>query len=293
MGDHHVHLHPHGPYDGTGPPPGEYPAGHIEAYVEAALARGADEVGFTEHLYRCADATHLLGAFWEREPRRDLADQAREFVTSDMALNLEDYVAAVVAAQERGLPVKLGLEVDFFPESIEAVSDHLAGYPFDFLIGSVHWVGGWSVDHGDVAGEYERRGVDEAYEGYFELETALAASGMVDVLAHADVIKKFGHRPTVDPTRWYRAVTAAAAGTGTAIEVSTAGLHKPVAEMYPSPDFLAEAFAAGLGITLASDAHVPTECGRDRGLAIEFARRAGYSTRVRFERRRAIEVPLT
>ncbi|NNF69822.1 MAG: histidinol-phosphatase HisJ family protein [Acidimicrobiia bacterium] len=293
MGDHHVHLHPHGPYDGTGPAPGEYPPGHIESYIERALERGADEVGFTEHLYRCADVSHLLGRFWESEPRQDLAVQAREFVTSDLALNLEDYVSAVVDAKDRGLPVKLGLEVDFFPESIEAVSEHLSRYPFDFLIGSVHWVGGWSVDHDDAVHEYDRRGVDTAYADYFALETALAASGMVDVLAHADVIKKFGHRPTAVPAEWYRKVASAAAATGTAIEVSTAGRYKPVAEMYPAPEFLGEAFSAGVGITLASDAHVPEECGRDRDIAIEYARAAGYTTRIRFEERRAMEVPLS
>ncbi|NNC73892.1 MAG: histidinol-phosphatase HisJ family protein [Acidimicrobiia bacterium] len=292
MGDHHVHLHPHGPYNGTGPALGEYPPGHIEAYVETALARGADEVGFTEHFYRCADVSHLLGAFWEAEPRQDLATQSRDFVTSDGALNLEDYVVAVVAAKDRGLPVKLGLEVDYFPESIAAVCDHLAQYPFDFLIGSVHWVGGWSVDHDDVVHEYERRGVEAAYADYFALETALAASGAVDVLAHADVIKKFGHRLPEPPVDWYRKVAAAAAESGTAIEVSTAGRYKPVAEMYPAPEFLAETWAAGVGITLASDAHEPGECGRDRDVAIEYARAAGYTTRLRFENRNAIEVPL-
>ena len=85
MGDYHVHLHPHGPYDGTGPEPGTYPAAHIEAYVETALSRGVDEVGFTEHLYRCTEAEELLGTFWgertavgsrgsHRPQRRDRAD---------------------------------------------------------------------------------------------------------------------------------------------------------------------------------------------------------------------------
>jgi histidinol-phosphatase (PHP family) len=291
VGDHHVHLHPHSP-GGAGPPPGEYPVGHVDAYVETALMRGADEVGFTEHLYRCVESAEALGPFWEREPRKDLAELTARFVAEDRNLSLERYVEVVVDAKERGLPVQLGLEVDFFPDTIDAVLDLLGPYPFDFLIGSVHWVGGWSVDHDASAYEYERRGVDQAYADYFAWELQLAASGAVDVLAHADVIKKFGHRPSEPPLDLYQKVAAAAAATGTAVEVSTAGLSKPVGEMYPAPQFLGICRAAGVAITLASDAHVPEDCALHRDRAIAFARAAGYTERVRFDRRRATSVPL-
>ena len=100
MGDYHVHLHPHGPYTGDGPPPGEYPPGHIEAYIDAAQRRGADEVGFTEHLYRCIESADALGEFWADEPRSDLAEHARDFVHEDRTLSLEKYVQAVTAARE-------------------------------------------------------------------------------------------------------------------------------------------------------------------------------------------------
>lgn len=292
MADYHVHLHPHGPYAGEGPPPGVYPPGHIEAYVETALGRGADEVGFTEHLYRCTEAAQALGEFWEDEPRRDLADQARDFVMEDRTLSLNRYVEAVAAARDQGLPVKLGLEVDFFPRSIDAVLDLLEPYPWDFLIGSIHWVGGWSIDHDGAAFEFERRGVERAYQDYFEWETALAASGAVDVLAHADVVKKHGHRLPEPPLELYAKVAAAAAGTQTAVEVSTAGLQKPIREMYPGPEFLRACFEAGVEISLASDAHFPHEAARDRTLAVAAARAAGYTRRVRFTRRSRELVPL-
>lgn len=291
MGDYHVHLFPHGPYDGTGPEPGTYPPGHIEAYVEAAAANGVAEVGFTEHLYRCVESAGVLGRFWEQE-RPDLAAVTERFVAEDRVLTLEGYVEAVVDAKDRGLPVLLGLEVDYFPETIDAVADLLAGYPFDFLIGSVHWIGGWPVDHSDATYEYARRGVERAYEEYYALEESLAASGAVDVLAHADVIKKYGHRPAEPPLDAYRAVAKAAAGTGTAVEVSSAGLYKPVEEVYPAPDFLAACFDAGVGITLASDAHYPGEAGRDHDRVVAAARVAGYTERLRFAARVATPVPL-
>ena len=292
MGDHHVHLHPHGPYEGEGPPPGEYPPGHLERYVEVALGRGADEVGFTEHLYRCEEAAPVLGPFWEDEPRRDLADQARHHMETDLALSLDRYVDVVVAARDQGLPVRLGLEVDFFPATIEAVLDLLEPYPWDFLIGSIHWVGGWSIDHDDVMYEFERRGVEKAYADYFDWETQLAASGAVDVLAHADVVKKFGHRPAEPPLDLYRTLAAAAAASGTAVEVSTAGRYKPAREMYPALELLQAMFDADVPITLASDAHVPEECARDRDLAIAYARSVGYTHRARFTRRHRELIPL-
>lgn len=285
MGDYHVHLHEHGPYRGAGPPLGEYPPGHIEAYVEQAAQRGLNEVGFTEHLYRCVESEPVLGHFWENEPMQDLAADTAKMVTEDRTLSIEAYVEAVLAAKDRGLPVKLGLEVDFFPESIDGVLELLEPYPWDFLIGAVHWVGGWSVDYGVSAYEFARRGLRKAYEDYFELETQLAASGVVDALAHVDVVKRYGHVLSETPTDLYAPVVEAAAASGTAVEVSSAGLHKPVGELYPAPTFLEMFNAAGVPITLASDAHVPEECGRDVATVVEAARAAGYVEHLVFHQR--------
>lgn len=292
MGDYHVHLHPHGPYRGVGPEPGHYPDAHIEAYVEAAAANGAAEVGFTEHLFRCVESTPALGPFWEREDRADLAEQAEAFVREERVLSLDRYADAVVAAKDRGLPVLLGLEVDFFPETIDAVVELLDPYPWDFLIGSTHWVGAWAIDHPGVAHEFERRGVRRAYEDYFAIEEQLAASGAVDVLAHVDVVKKQGRHLDNPPADLYAKVVAAAAAGGTAVEVSTAGLHQPAGELYPNHVFLEMFFEAGVPITLASDAHYPEQCGRDLPVAVAAAREAGYRDRLRFRNRSAELVPL-
>ncbi len=291
MSDYHLHLHPHEPAEG-GPPPGEYPDGHIESYVEAAASRGVTELGFTEHLYRCVEAEAVLGPFWEQEPDQWLADYSEAFVVKDRNLSIDRYVDAVLAAQGRGLPVLLGLEVDFFPETIDAVMEFLAPYPWDFLIGSVHWVGGWAIDSSGAAGEFPRRGVETAWEQYFDLETRLAASGAVDVLAHVDVCKKFGHRPAEEPLHLYEQVVQAAAASGTAVEVSSQGLARPSAEVYPAPAFLRMFHEAGVPITLASDAHVAAEAGWGHDEVVAAARAAGYSQMLRFRARRRELVPL-
>ncbi|MFO7293500.1 MAG: histidinol-phosphatase [Actinomycetes bacterium] len=295
MSDYHLHLHPHVGFDGeaTGVPQGRYPPGHIEAYVETAAARGVTELGFTEHLYRCKEAAPVLGRFWEAPGTPDdVAELSRAMVEADLTLSLDDYVDAVVAAKDAGLPVKLGLEVDFFPDTIDAVLDLLEPYPWDFLIGSVHWIGGWAIDASHSLHEFQRRGVAEAWRQYFDLEAELAASGAVDVLAHVDVIKKYGLRPDVDPSGWYDAVVSAAAESGTAVEVSSQGLRKPAREVYPAPEFLERFHAAGVPITLASDAHVPEEAAWGHAEVVAAAKAAGYTTHLVFEKRRPSEVPL-
>lgn len=272
---------------------GEYPAGHIEAYVEAAAARGVTELGFTEHFYRCREAAPVLGEFWNAAGTpEDVALLSKAMVEADLTLSLEAYVEAVTSAQDAGLPVKLGLEVDFFPESIDRVLDLLEPYPWDFLIGSVHWIGGWAIDASHSVHEFERRGVEQSWADYFELEEQLARSGVVDVLAHVDVIKKYGLRPEVDPAPWYSSVVAAAEASGTAVEVSSQGLRNPADEVYPAPDFLRRFHAAGVPITLASDAHFPADAAWGHAEVVAAARAAGYTSRLRFDRRRAEEVPL-
>lgn len=291
MSDYHLHLHPHEP-SLDGPPPGEYPPGLIESYVEAAAERGVGELGFTEHLYRCVEAAPVLGRFWESDPNPDLAAQTAAFVFADQNLGLESYVEAVLSARDEGLPVRLGLEVDFFPETYAAVLELIDPYPWDFLLGSVHWVGGWAIDSAEVTFEFERRGVDRAWHEYFELVTELAATGGVDVLAHVDVCKKYGYRPADEPVEAYAAVIEAAVSTGTAVEVSSQGLRNPAAEVYPSPRFLRMCCEAGIAVTLGSDAHRAEQVAHATERVRAAAAAAGYTSHLRFDQRRRREVPL-
>lgn len=292
MADYHVHLHPHGPWSGEGPQPGHYPMDHIEAYVESALSNGADHIAFTEHLYRCVESEDVLGKWWTSDPRKDLRDYTTSYVRSERVLSLERYVQAVVDAKDHGLPVRLGLEVDFFPGTAEAVLEFLDPYPFDVLIASTHWLGAWGIDLQDQVFEFDRRGVRQAYEDYFRTETELAASGMFDVLAHADVVKKQGAFLDDVPHDLHEELAVAAARGGTAVEVSTAGLYQPAKEMYPARPLLERFHNHAVPITLASDAHVPEHCGRDRNRAVALAKDVGYNQRIEFSRRVGTLVPL-
>lgn len=292
VSDYHLHLHPHG-RDFDWPPHGEYPPGLLESYVEVAAARGVFEIGFTEHLYRTEEGAAVLGRFWEDDPNEFLRLHTEQMMKNDSGLSLARYVEAILAAKQRGLPVKLGLEVDFFPQTIDAVMDLLAPIPFDFLLGSVHWVGGWAIDASDVTGEFERRGIDQAWEEYFILVADLARRGVVDVLAHVDLPKKFGFRPLKEPVHLYQRVVDAAAASGMAVEVSSQGLRRPVGEAYPSALFLAMFGQANVPITFASDAHRAEDTAHAFPELRDLARAAGYRSYVRYTARRPESVPLT
>lgn len=291
MSDYHLHLHPHRSVPGA-PTPGIYPAGHVNRYVEAALARGVTEIGFTEHLYRCAESELVLGRWWEHDPDLGLRGEFAEWIGAERMLSLEEYVEVVLDAKARGLPVKLGLEVDFVPGTEAAVLELLAPYPFDYLVGSVHWIGAWNFMREAALAEFERRGVRAAFEQYFALKTALAESGMVDVLAHADVIARHALRPDGDLRDMYEPVVAAAVRSNTAVEISSVGLRLPAGDVFPAPAFLALFGAAGVPITLASDAHVAEDAAHGHEAVVAAARAAGYASYLRFERRQRLPTPL-
>lgn len=282
MSDYHLHLHPHR-LRASDPIPDGFPPELIERYCRAARSRGVPELGFTEHLYRFRESEGVLGRFWEADRGMGssltaLADFTARMVELDRVFRLEEYVEAVLAAKDRGLPVLLGLEVDFIPGTEEAVSELLAPYPWDFLLGAVHWVGAWAIDTAECSEEFERRGVEKAWEQYFELVVEMIGSGIADVLAHVDLCKKYGHRPARDPWDLYRWVVESASAGEMAVEVSSQGLRNPAREVYPSPAFLRMFRQAGVPITLASDGHRADEVGWGRRRVVAAARAAGYRT---------------
>ena len=243
----------------------------VDPFVEAAQAMGGDEICFTEHVYYFKQTRSLWSIPYQSER---------------CVYDLEPYVQAVVDARTRGLPVKLGLEVDYVAGREEETRALLAPYPWDYLLGSVHYVDGLAVD-----GEprlLDAVGGKEAWRRYFERLEAAARSGLFDSLSHPDLVKIFGERTEFD----YGPVADTIAESGVAVEVSTAGLRKPVGEMYPHPELLAACRERDVPVTLASDAHSPDLVGRDFDRAVRLLQSAGYETVTIFEQRLARQEPL-
>jgi histidinol-phosphatase (PHP family) len=291
MGDYHVHIHPHREVAGA-PVPGTFPADYIDRFVETALARGATEVGFVEHLYRCVESVPVLGQWWKKDPNPHLVAEMDEIMARELDMSLDAYVDAILAAKQRGLPVKIGLEVDFEPGTVAAVLDLIRPYPWDYLMASVHWVGAWWFLRPTGPAEFARRGVRRAFEEYFELATAMAETGMADTIGHVDVIKVAGMMPDGSLRYLWEPVVEATVRSGMAVEVSSQGLLRAVKEIYPAPEFLRMFNAAGVPITLGSDAHVPDESAIYYDTVVAEARRAGYTEFLRFDARQRLLTPL-
>ncbi len=252
MLDYHLHLWPHTRPDAP------LALDQVAAYCARAEAAGVQEIALTEHLFRFVQAERLLGGFWEDDDvpahlRRSMAEYWRFHVSAD----LDEYVETVLEARRQGLPVVLGLEVDYYRGRMDQVAALLGDYPFDVLLGSVHWIGGWRFDDLDDAvsmSEWPARKVDECWDAYTGALDELAGTGACDVLAHPDVIKAAGYRPE-HPKEWWDRMADAAASSGMATEVSSAGWRKPAAEQYPAEGLFARLAARGVPFTTASDAH--------------------------------------
>jgi histidinol-phosphatase (PHP family) len=241
----------------------------VTRFVDVAAERGIDEIGFSEHVYYFEQTRSL----WTVPYHLDHCSH-----------DIEPYVEAIGEAKRLGMPVKLGIEVDYVPGREAETAELLAPYPWDFVLGSIHFIGEAGIDGQPTL--IAEVGVETAWRAYYETLAAAAASGLFDSLAHPDLVRM--HGPEI-PWRWGDVADSLDAAC---LEVSSSGLHKPHGKLYPNPELLREACERGAAITLASDAHVPANVGRDFGRAIEHARAAGYETVTVFEQRQARQEPL-
>jgi histidinol-phosphatase (PHP family) len=270
--DYHLHLRPDEPET---PPERHFTAENVERYRRAAAAAGIDELGVAEHVYRFTQALDLWRhPFWREQARDDL-DAYCEFA--------------------RGAGLKVGVECDFVPGAEQRTAALLEARDFDYVVGSVHFVGERAVDHEgwDV---WEAGGdADEVWRRYFEALARCARSGLFDVLAHPDLVKVWGRGrplPDRDLRFFYEPAVEAIEASGIAVELSTAGLRKPVGELYPAPAFAELCVEAGAPFALSSDAHQPEQVGFGYGQAIELLERLGVGEICVFEGRRRRLEPL-
>lgn len=286
--DSHVHLQPHG----EKPP---VTRERIEQYLEVARRRGVEQVAFTEHLFRFEEAYRLLYGWWDADrDHPQLRATTAAYWRDHVSMSVADYVRTVEEAKSAGLPVLLGLEMDWLTGRADELRAFLEPYAWDIVLGSVHWIGAWGFDSASRepdAAEWRLRDIDGVYADYAALLRELASAGLCDVLAHSDLPKIFGHRPT-SLTPLHDAIVEAAQAGGCAVEMNSHGWNKPCAEAYPAPPVLERARAAGLPITLASDAHQPERVGERFDDLAAIAARAGYEEFVSFRERRAVAHPL-
>ena len=281
MLDYHLHLWPHSQRDA------EATVEQVAAYCERAVDAGVSEIAITEHLFRFTQAKDLLGGFWDELDGDALRPGMAAYWDHHARVDLDAYVQVVQAVKAEGLPVVLGLEVDYYAGRMDQVARLLADYPFDVLLGSVHWLGAWRFDvlHEPlVMAEWDVRDIDAVWDEYTRAMEELGASGVCDVFAHPDLVKIAGRLPLV-PDEFYDRITEAAVRSGMAAEVSSAGWRKPVGEEYPAPPLLKRFVEQGVPLTTASDGHALPDVAdraddlRDLLLGAGVTRLQGYRDR--------------
>lgn len=248
--------------------------GEPEAYVDAAIAAGLSAYGISDH----APAIP--------EPFDDWRMSAEE---------LPEYFAWIDRARIRAngrIPIRSGLECDWLEGCEPWIGELSDRYAWDYLIGSVHYLGDWDFDNPKWLGRWAESDVEAVWTAYWKAYARMAESGLFDILGHPDLVKKFAHLPSGDLDRFYEPAIDAIASSGAVIELNTAGWHKPCAEAYPAPRFLELACSAGIGLVISSDAHSPAEVARDFPRAIGVAKAAGYRETVLFEKRERSFEPL-
>ncbi len=265
--DYHLHLRP----DDIGASAADYySSANVDRYRAVAEEHGITELGCSEHIYRFAQALEIWQHPLWRESATDDLDEYAGFIREETDL-------------------KLGIEADFIVGREDRTAEILEERDWDYVVGSVHFVGEHAVDHdGYEVWDYRSQRPDELWRRYFRTLGEAARSGLFDILAHPDLVKIWGSRrpvPEGDLRKFYELAMDGIGESQIAIEVSTAGLRRQVGEIYPAPAFLEMCLEAGCPVALSSDAHVPGDVGRDYEAALKLLEELGVGELAVFERR--------
>jgi len=271
--DLHVHLRPDEPEATL---ERYFTAANVDRYAERAQDVGIDVLGVSEHVHRFRQALDVWRhPFWEASAVDDI----------------DDYCSFVREETE----LRLGIEADFVPGREDQMANLLEAREWDYVLGSVHFLRDAAVD---MAGDHDvwRSGDPErVWRRYFETIGEAARSGLFDVITHPDLVKVWGGErphPGGDLRRFYDLAMDGIADSDVAVEVSTAGLRKPVGEIYPAPALLEMCLEAGRPVVLSSDAHVPEQIGYEYERAVEWLSALGVTEIAVFERRERRLEPL-
>lgn len=243
----------------------------------SAKNKGLKLIGFSEHSPR------PLGFDYIHEYREQLTRFLPQYVTQILELK----------QKSNNCRVLLGLEMDWLEGQIDFIKRAITAYPYDYLTGSVHFLGDWGFDDGREPWLNASQEQCEAlYEHYFHNWKNMLASGLFQIAAHPDLIKIF----SVEQFHIWLAKPQARAlihdclltlrNSGMAMEISSAGLRKACAEIYPAPEIMEIASSLHLPVSFASDAHCMGDIGRDFDKLAAYAKSFGFERQTVFEQGR-------
>lgn len=264
---------------------GSYDLAWVQGFFDSAAARGLAEIGISEHSHGFTDFKELYYEDLILDDSFVGSFQQQWLKTNKFKCGLSDYFAFMDGLKAKGYKVKTGIEVCNFKDQAK-VGAILAKFPFDYIIGSVHFLHGWAYDSSEIKEEWDNHDLREIYDWYAEEVEHLCASGLYDVLGHPFNIRLFKNLPDFDVTEHLERVARALKKADMGVDINTGTFYRyPIAEISPYPDFLKVAAKYELPIITSSDAHEPQDCGRYIDDAIAYARSYGYDSCLHFTQR--------
>lgn len=249
--------------------------GALEEYVLRGIEIGLDQLGLSDHM----PLIHI---------------KPHEYYP-EMAMPMEElprYVEECLTLKERykgQIEIRVGLEGDYIEGYEEDVRKVIEAYPWDYVIGSVHFLGKWDITDYRQTHGWEGRDPITVYRRYYDAVCKAASTGLYDIMGHLDVIKRFGFTPGPEHqdevVALEKEALAAVRRSGKAMELNASGLSKDCREMFPSRRMLEEALRLGIPLTLGSDAHQPLKLGEHLDQARELLIELGVKQVALFEGR--------
>lgn len=265
---------------------GSYALDWVQGFFDAARARGIEEIGISEHSHDFVEFKEVYESELILDDSPVGQYQQQWLQTNKFKHSLPEYFAFMDDLKHKGYPVKTGIEVCNFKNQ-KAVAALLAAYPFDYVIGSVHYLRGWGFDFSALLAHWQNFSLEELYETYVQEIEALCGAGLYDILGHPFNIRLFKLLPKFDVTPLLHRAARALQAAAMTVDVNTGTLYRyPIEEISPYPDFMKFAKAYGLPIVTSSDAHKPEDCGRYIDRAATYVQSFGYDAVARFEQRK-------
>ncbi len=245
-----------------------YLCGHAKGkpldYVREAERKGISEIGFSDH---------IMVDRWRPEYAMKITQ-------------VEEYVKLVETVEKQSsIPVKLGAEIDYFPGREDKIERIIEEFPFDYTIGSVHFLGDWVIDDPRYVEEYYKKDINEVYVQYLSIAERMVSFRLFNIVGHFDIVKKFGFKPTIDITPIVSKILKKIKSNGLCVEINTSGLEKLAKEVYPGERILKMCCQMGIPVTLGSDSHKPWEVGRHFDKALDLMKKVGYDEIATFAKR--------
>lgn len=240
-----------------------------EASILAGIQAGLKEIGFSEHITLIPEKQK-----WSMDPAR-----------------LPEYGKHIAMLRQRypGIAVRMGVELDYLPGKEKELGEIVSAFPFDYVIGSVHYLGSQTVDLGPEF--YMGKDIDMIFEKYFTLVCEAASTGLFDIIGHPDLVRIHRFRPEKDISHLYRMMASAFRDYDVAYELNTNGRNKPIKDFYPDPAYLNLFAAIGVPVCVNSDAHLPSRVGQFFDEAYELLKQAGYAEMATFKNRERFMIP--